>query len=78
MNQFLFYTDVHNCVAFDSCAPTVTEFGSSEIDSITFEYFTDEDAVVLVDCVDGLVLRCVVLDRIVQDGWFNAFATMKE
>ena len=78
MNQFLFYTDVHNCVAFDSCAPTVSIFGASEIDGVTFEHFTDEDAIMLVDCVDYLVVFGVVLYRIVQDGWFNAFATMKE
>ena len=60
MHEFFLYAYVYYSVTFDSCAPTITVLGASEIDGVTFEHFTDEDAIMLVDCVDCFVVFGVV------------------
>ena len=60
MHEFFLYAYVYYSVTFDSCAPTITVFGSSEVNCVTFEYFTDKDAIMLVDCVDCFVVFGVV------------------
>jgi hypothetical protein len=41
-------------IMHEVCAPAITPFGASEVDGIASLNLTDIDAVVLVDCVDGI------------------------